>query len=192
MSRARLLTLVLSLSLLSFAGASAAERFKIDGGHSSALFGINHLGVSTTWGRFNDIQGGFVQDEDPAKASIHVVIAAGSLDTHSERRDKHVMSPDFLDAKQFPELSFASTSFKKIADGVYDVTGDFSMHGVTKSITVRVNQVGEGADPWGGHRSGYDAQFTIQRSDFGVDFMMKGVGDDVKIVLAIEGIREKK
>lgn len=170
---------------------AAAAEYAIDGTHSFTTFRVNHLGIGTAWGRFNDISGTFVLDEkNPAASSVEVAIAAESVDTGNERRDKHLRSPDFFDAKQFPALEFRSTRVKPIAAGALEVTGVLRIHGVTKEITIRADLVGSGKDPWGNERAGYETEFTIQRSDFGMSYMVPGLGDDVKVYLAFEGIRQ--
>ena len=128
--------------------AHAADSYTVDPVHTAALFKVKHVGVSYTYGRFNDVSGTVVFDAaNPAASKVDITIQAGSVDTHSEKRDAHLANPDFFDAKQFPVLKFVSTAFKKVDDSTFDVTGDFILHGVTKPITIKAVKVGEGKNP---------------------------------------------
>lgn len=178
-----------ALAALTFGGAAAADDFKLDGAHAAAVFQINHLGVSTVHGRFNDVAGEFTFDPAPEKCAISVTIKADSIDTANKKRDDHLRGPDFFNTKQFPTLTFKSKSWKKTGDNTFDVTGDLTIHGVTKEVTVPVTKVGEGKDPWGGFRMGFDAQFTIKRADYGITFMEGGLGAEVPITVSVEGIK---
>lgn len=187
----RLLMMVAASGLV-YGGVAAADDYTIDAAHTGAVFHINHLGVSHTHGRFNDISGTLSIDEkDPTKNQIKVVIKADSIDTNNKKRDDHLRSPDFFNAKQFPTLEFTSKSWKKTGDKTFDVTGTFTLHGVSKEITVPVTKIGEGKDPWGGYRIGYDAKFTIKRGDYGINFMPDGLGAEVPITVSIEAIKKK-
>jgi polyisoprenoid-binding protein YceI len=181
-----------ALATLLASGAHAAPAtYEIDSVHSAALFSVTHLGVGTAWGRFNAISGSFVHDaENPAGSRIEVTIDAESVDTANAKRDQHLRSPDFFDVKQFPEITFKSTKVEPIAAGDLEVTGELTFHGVTKTITVRADHVGEGKDPWGNYRKGYDVHFTFRRSDHGVTYMSGGLSDDVKVHFSIEGVRK--
>ncbi|MCB9546388.1 MAG: YceI family protein [Myxococcales bacterium] len=181
-----LLSLV-AAAALSFGGAAFAADWKIDGAHAAAVFQVNHLGVSTTHGRFNRIEG-TITTGDAFKVSVD--IDAESIDTANEKRDQHLRGPDFFDTKQFPKLTFKSTAATKASDTTWDVTGDLTIHGVTKSITIKVTKVGEGKDPWGGTRIGFDTEFVIKRADFGMNFMPGGIGEDIKIAVSLEGIQQ--
>ena len=185
-------TLLVSATLVSFAAefARAAETFEIDGSHTSVLFRIKHLGVSFFYGRFTDVSGSVVLDDDPANCSMNIVIKSDSINTDSEKRDAHLKSPDFFNARQFPEITFKSTSIKAAGENQLEVTGDLTLHGVTKPITVTVDRTGSGSDPWGGYRTGLETTITIKRSDYGMKFMLKGLSDEVKLMISIEGIRQ--
>ena len=181
-------SLVLSLG---FATAHAADTYAIDPVHTAAIFKVKHLGVSYTYGHFNDVAGTITIDAaNPSASKVEVLIQTGSVDTHNEKRDGHLASPDFFDAKQFPVMSFTSTAFKKIDDSTYEVTGGFTLRGVSKPLTVKVVKVGEGKDPWGGFRSGYECTFTIKRSDFAMTKMLDAVGDEVAVTFSTEGVKK--
>ena len=180
---------LLAFSLLSSA-AFAADSYKVDLGHTNFLFKVSHLGVSNTWGRFNDFEGSFSLDtKDPAKSSLILTIKTTSVDSNVVKRDDHLRGPDFFDAKTFPTLTFVGKTYKKVSDTVWEVTGDVTLHGVTKPLTITLTKVGEGPDPWGGHRQGWDTSFTLKRSDFGMNFMPDGIGNEVTVYASVEGVR---
>ena len=179
-----------ALALFIPVSASAADSFKIDSAHSAIIFKINHLGMSDFYGRFNDVSGSFVLDAaDPAKSSAEVKIKAESVDTHEAKRDDHLKGPDFFNAKQFPMITFASTAGKTVSDKQYEVAGNLTMKGVTKPVTLTFVKGGEGNDPWGKYRIGFNSTLTIKRSDFGMNFMADKLGDEVTLMIAAEALR---
>lgn len=183
--------LVLSvLSALIFtATVRAADAYKIDPVHSSAIFRIQHLGVSYFWGRFNDKSGTITIDpSDPTRDSFDVSIKTESLDTANPNRDKHLKSGDFFSAQEFPSISFKSTAVKGSADKL-EITGDLTLHGTTKSITVTLDKTGE-ADTRMGHRIGFEGTFTVKRSDYGMNKMLDVVGDEVKLMISLEAQKQ--
>ncbi|AEF53812.1 YceI family protein [Marinomonas posidonica] len=176
----------IAISALALASSlSFAADYKVDTAHSAVIFKIGHLGVSTTVGRFDEFSGDFSFADDGKSGSATLTIQADSVDTNHDARDKHLRSPDFLDVKQFPTLTFTSSQF----DGD-TLTGDLTLHGVTKAVTFDVEKVGEGKDPWGGYRSGFEATTTINRSDFGITYFIPGVTDTTEIEVYVEGIRQ--
>jgi len=178
------------LLLGSSAATRAADTYDIDPDHSMVLFKVEHLGVSNNWGRFNDISGKYTFDPaDPGKVSFDVVIKADSVDTHSEKRDQHLRSPDFFNVKQFPVIELKSKSVKRADDGTYRVTADLTLHGVKKEVTLDVRYIGAGEDPWGGYRSGFESEFRVDRRSFGMNYMPGGLGDEVTVFVNIEGKR---
>jgi polyisoprenoid-binding protein YceI len=177
------------LGLLSSLGMAAhADTFKIDPVESSNIFIINNL-VTDFYGRFNDISGKVVFDADPSKSSIEVSIPVESIDTHSEKRDQHLKSPDFFNAKQFPMIVFKSKSVEGSGD-TYKATGDLTLHGVTKPLTVEIKRGKDGEAMGGEIRGGGETQFTIKRSDFGMDFMQGPLGDEVTVFLSLQGVKQ--
>lgn len=186
----RLALVVASLLALWLTGSLQAQpQLKIDSAHSFVVFKIQHLGVSTAWGRFNSPEGSITwDDQDPAKSKITVTLQTGKVDTGNQKRDDHLRSPDFFSAKQFPTITFKSTSISKSADNQYQVTGDLTLHGVTKPLTVTLTKVGE-ADTQMGHRAGFEANFTIKRTEFGMNFMVGAIGDDVTLFVSLEAIK---
>ncbi|KZZ28468.1 hypothetical protein A3752_21145, partial [Oleiphilus sp. HI0081] len=128
----------------------------VKGAHAFVSFKIKHLGYSWLLGRFNEFDGSFSYDAAaPEKSSINVTIQTDSIDSNHAERDKHLKSDDFLDVKKFPLATFKSTNFKAIDEDSAIVTGNFELHGVSKSISFPVEKVGEGKDPWGGYRAGF-------------------------------------
>ena len=160
---------ILALALSSAGLTAHADTYKIDPAESSNVFSINNL-VTNFYGRFNDISGKVVFDADPSKSSIEVSIPVESIDTNNEKRDQHLKSPDFFNAKQFPMIVFKSKSVEGSGD-TYKATGELTLHGVTKPLTMEIKR-GKMPREWGGEiRGGGETRFTIKRSDFGMDFM---------------------
>lgn len=182
----------LILNVIALMGvASVAETYKIDPVHSFVLFRVKHLGIGYAYGRFNKITGQFFFDRrDPTKSWIQIEIPVESLDTNDPKRDAHLKSPDFFDAKQFPKIIFQSRKVRQIGKDTFEVLGDLTLHGITRPLKVRVTLVGEGKDPWGGYRVGFVTTFTIRRSQFGMTYMLDGISDAVTIFFAVEGVRQ--
>ena len=155
--------------------------------HSFVLFKVKHLGVSWSYGRFNDFTVSAQMAADgSAVSSVAFVVKTDSVDTGLAKRDQHIKNPDFFNAKQFPEISFKSTKTKAIDADTTEVTGDLSMHGVTKPITVNVVKVGAGKGMAKEDLVGLESTFTVKRSDFDMTNMVGPVGDDVTITVATE------
>ncbi len=162
-----------------------ADTFQVDPVHSSMMFRVKHMGVANFYGRFNSIAGSFSLDDDASKNSFQVEIQTGSVDTAQKKRDDHLKSPDFFNAVQFPKITFKSVEVKKSGDA-FDVTGDLSLHGVTKAVTAKVTRTGTG-NMRGRQIAGVEAVLTIKRSDFGMTFSLDSLGDEVYIVISLEG-----
>jgi polyisoprenoid-binding protein YceI len=180
-----------ALCLLVLAAVVQAETYKVDPVHSTIIFRVGHLNAGVVYGRFNDPVGTITIDsENPANSSLNVEVKTDNIDTHNQKRDDHLRSPDFFNNKEFPTISFKSTAFKSSGDNKYEVTGDLTLHGVTKPVTVTVDKLGTGKDPSGATRAGFESIFTIKRSDFGMNFMQGGVGDEVRLMIALEGVQQ--
>ena len=178
-------------SLLAGSTAFAADTYNIDTGHSTAIFRIKHFGASWQYGRFNDITGTMVFDDaDATKSSFDITVKTDSVDTNLDKRDEHLKGPDFFDAAKYPTMTFKSTKVAKGTGNTYKVTGNLTLHGVTKEVTVDVERPGTGQDPWGGTRTGAEAVLTIKRSDYGISFMPDGLGDEVRLIISLEGIKK--
>lgn len=171
--------------------ARAGDVYQVDPVHSTVIFRVQHLGVSYSYGRFNDPAGTInVDDSDLSKSGIEVSVDVAKIDTDNAKRDEHLKSPDFFNAKVYPTISFKSTSVKKTGEKTYEVAGGLTLRGVTKPVTLNVEWVGTGKDPWGGTRTGFETSLTIKRSDFGMDKMVGPIGDEVKLIISIEGVKK--
>lgn len=169
--------------------ALAAEAtYGVDLGHSNILFKCKHLGVSYQWGRFDRFEGAFTLSEDAAKSSVEITVDASSVNSNDEKRDQHLRSADFFDSKQFPEMAFKSTKVAAKGDGVFSITGDLTLHGVTRSIEFDVEKVGEAATRMG-DRAGFEGSFVIDRMDYGISAYGEMLGHDVHMHFAIEGVK---
>ena len=173
------------------ANAAPAGTYKIDPVHSVAYFEVGHAGgISRFMGRFNDMSGDLVVDT-PEKSKIRVDIKVDSVDTKSEGLDKHLKSPDFFNAVQFPVLSFASTAITLNGSGEGTVAGNLTLHGVTKPVTFKLKEIGSGNGPRGDARVGYTASATIKRSDFGIAYgIPKAATDEVDLRINLEAIKQ--
>src|SRR5436305_12162 len=184
------LTLVIALISAFVLSGNAADTFKVDPVHSFVLFSVQHLGVANTYGRFNDISGNVVFDKDnPSKSSVELSVAVESLDTNNSIRDRSLNGPDYLNAKQFPTLTFKSTRVEGSGDTL-KISGDLTIHGVTKPLTVDFKKGGEGKGVFGEMRGGGETRFTIKRSDFRMNFEQGEIGDEVTVILSLEGIKK--
>lgn len=188
--RPSILVLVLA-SVFSLPVRAEVQTFKIDNTHSFANWEIRHV-VARTSGTFHDVQGKVVLDTDNvAKSTVEASISVYSLNSSHIKRDVHVLTDDYLGARDYPEMKFVSTKVAPAAPEKGIVTGNLTLHGVTKPVTLDYQILGLGKDPWGGMRIGFKATTRLNRSDFG---MGKGlpygpVGNEVDITLLIEGIR---
>ena len=158
--------------------------------HSTAIFKALHFGAGYTYGLFRKVEGSLTVDEkSPAKSSVSISFDAASVYTGDQKRDKHLQSPDFLNAKQYPKITFKSTRVVKTAGGA-NVSGKLSLHGVTRDITVKMVKVGDGKDPWGNTRIGFEGTFSVKLSDHKIKGMKGAVGDKIQITIAVEGMKK--
>ncbi|NBA96643.1 YceI family protein [Pseudomonas sp. R5(2019)] len=192
MLKKTLAALALGTALLS-AGQAMAADYTIDkeGHHAFFNFKINHLGFSFITGTFADFDGTFSFDAKAPEASkVAVIIKTKSLTTQHAERDKHIKSKDFIDAGKFPEAKFVSTSVKSTGEKTADVTGDLTLHGVTKPIVVKATFNGEGDDPWGGYRAGFNGTSTIKLADFGIK-APGSASQTLDLDISFEGVQNK-
>ncbi len=161
--------------------------YKIDPGHSCVLFKIKHFGVSNFYGRFNLVEGTLNYDgESAAGCSVNVTIPVDSLDTNSADRDTHLKSPEFFDAATHKTMTFKSTKVAQTTSADHlDVTGDLTIRGVKKSVTIRMEKVGQGETRFG-YKAGFEGKVTIKRSDFGMKAMIPALSDEVELILSFE------
>ena len=170
--------------------ARAADDYVVNPMHAGVGFRISHLGLSWVAGRFNNLSGNFTIDaDDPGKCSFGLTITTESIDTNNSKRDGHLRSPDFFNVKQYPDITFKSTAVEPNKDG-YRVTGDFTMHGVTKPVTFALVGGRKAEFPKGVQRTGFSTELTFKRSEFGIDKFAEAVGDDVHIAVSFEGTKK--
>lgn len=166
-----------------------AATYQIDPVHSEVSFRIRHLGLSKVYGRFVNYKGTLVLDEqDMTKAKVDVIIEAASINTENAMRDKDLRSSNFLDVDKFPTVTFRSVAVKPLAKDRFEVTGDFSLHGVTKRITIPMSVTGTTSTPQES-RVGFEGSLALNRNDYAITYMPGIVGEDVSITLGIEAIK---
>ncbi len=183
------LGLLLTVSA-SFSATAAEYEVDIKGMHAFVQFRIIHLGYSVMLGRFNDFGGKFNWDKnDPGASSISIDIKTDSIDTNHAERDKHLREEEFLNVDKFPNATFRSTKYNGDANGG-KMDGMLTLHGVTKAITLDVKTIGEGDDPWGGYRAGFEATTSIRRADFGMERDLGPAAETMDFELYIEGVRK--
>lgn len=189
-----LLTSALSAAMFMTANDASAADYVIDtkGAHAFVNFKIKHLGYSWLHGRFNTFDGQFNYDaKNPNASQISVNIDTASLDSNHAERDKHLRGGDFLNVSKYPQASFKSTAIKFDQDGEEaTVTGEFTLHGITKTISFEIDKIGEGKDPWGGYRVGFEGETSLKLADYGIDYDLGPASTHVDIGLFIEGIRQ--
>lgn len=184
-----LISLVATMSSLP---ANAAD-YVIDteGMHAAVNFRIQHLGYSWLYGQFRDFAGQFSFDENnPDAGSVMVTIDTTSIDSNHAERNKHLRSEEFLNVAKFPTARFSSTSTDLDSDGNGTITGDLTLLGNTKPVTLEVKSVGAGADPWGGYRRGFEASTQLALADFGIDYNLGPQSKNVELILSVEGVRQ--
>jgi polyisoprenoid-binding protein YceI len=187
--------LLLTLFVLALTATSAlqAEEYVIDkkGAHAFIQFRIKHLGYSWLYGRFNDFSGQFSYDEkNPSAAKVKVDIDPASIDSNHAERDKHLRGEEFLHVKQYPKAGFVSTAFKEQADGSAVLQGELTLRGVTRPISIQVEKIGHGPDPWGGYRRGFFGTTEFALADFGIPYDLGPASRKVELELSVEGIRQ--
>jgi polyisoprenoid-binding protein YceI len=173
-----------------------ATNWDFDKSHSGIHFTVRHLMVSKVRGSFHDWSGTLtLDDEDITRSKVAVTITAASVDTKEPKRDDHLRSADFFDVEKFPTLEFASTAVRKSGDEELEVTGDLTIHGITRSVILHVEVGGQVKDPWGGTRAGFSAKTAISRKEFGLvwNALLEAggvaVGDKIEIGLEIEAVK---
>ena len=183
----------LTLGAALFAGQALAADYAIDkpGQHAFINFKISHLGYSWLYGTFKDFDGSFSFDAaNPEASKVNVTINTASLDSNHAERDKHLRSADFLNVDKHPQASFVSTAVKSTGEGTADITGDLTLNGVTKPVVIQARLLGEGQDPWGGYRAGFEGSTRIALKDFGITKDLGPASQEVELILSVEGIRQ--
>ena len=186
---------LMALGVVALAGAMglanvarAADNYAVDPVHSSVIFKIFHFNMAPFYGRIDAPGGKFVLDGE--KSTFEIELNVDKIYTGNEKRDAHLKGPDFFNAKEFPKITFKSNSVKVQGDSGFEASGDLTVHGVTKPLTVKIEKTGQGKDPMGKERAGLAATFMVKRSDFGVNYMPQGLGDEVTLMIGIEGLKE--
>jgi polyisoprenoid-binding protein YceI len=169
----------------------AGDTYKVDPVHSSTIFRVGHAGIGVIYGQFKEVSGEFTLDEtDPTKSSFNIEVQAASVATNVDKRDAHLKSPDFLNVKQYPTVTFKSTSVKKVDDKHLEVTGDFTLHGVTKVVSFTLVGGQKAEFPKGTQRIGFVTELKLKRSDYGMAKMIPDVGDEVRIFISFEAVQK--
>ena len=176
----------------------AADTYQLDKSHTTVGFQVRHI-FTMLGGKFQDFSGSIRVDRaKPESSSVEFTIQAASVFTNDQKRDDHLRTPDFFDVAAHPTITFKSTSVKPGAGNVYEVTGDLSMRGITKQVTLPVTFLGEGKDPWGNEKMGFETSTTLNRKDFGINWnkaLDQGgvlVGDEVKVQISVEANKVKQ
>ena len=174
------------------ATAATVKTFTIDKTHSEAIFQVRHL-VTKVRGRFTDLGGSIAFDEaSPERSTVAFTIQAASIDTGTPDRDAHLRSEDFFHVEKHPAITFVSTAIRALGGDAFEVSGDLTMRGVTKRVTLPVTYLGKAKDPWGNEKIGFEAETAINRKDYGLTWnaaLEAGgflVGDEVKISVSIQ------
>lgn len=184
------LAALLGLSHPSIAETASPGNYRIDPGHSTVMFTVGHIGTSELTGRFNDIEGSFVLGKGQLPR-LDVTIRTASVDTNHDKRDAHLRSPDFFNVKQYPVMRFSADKVSYDKQGQPTALhGKLTLHGKENPVTFVISPVGAGKDPWGGYRAGFNASTTLKRSEFGMNFMPGGIGEEVTVMLNIEATKE--
>jgi len=189
---------VLAATLALASPALAADTYQFDKSHTTVGFQVRHI-FTMLGGKFQDFSGTIKVDRaKPESSSVEFTIQAATIFTNDPKRDEHLKTPDFFDVASHPTITFRSTSVKAAGKDVYDVTGELTMRGVTKQVTLPVTVLGEGKDPWGNEKMGFALATTLNRKDYGINWnkaLDQGgllVGDEVKVEISVEANKLKQ
>jgi len=182
---------IISLFFTPFSLHASEYALDTKGAHAFIQFKIKHLGYSWLLGRFNKFDGNFSYDEKaPSKSKVSIIIDMNSVDSNHAERDKHLRGDKFLAVNKYPKATFTSTSFAETGNGKAILKGDLTLHGVTKSVTLNVEHIGHGSDPWGGYRRGFAATTKLTLKDFNINYNLGPASKEVELFFSIEGIRK--
>lgn len=197
MHRLSPLATLIALVAATAPAARAADTFALDQTHFSVVFSVSHMNMSYTYGFFRQADARVVLDrENPANSTFELTIKADSIDTNNAQRDGHLKGPDFFDTASFPDITFKSTTVvldSRPQQGiVYQVTGDLTMHGVKRQITLPIQLLGEGPSLDKTHHAGFLMQTELKRSEFGMTkFVAENVvGDAIGVTVSFEGVKQ--
>lgn len=191
------INLLFAVLLIAFNMNAQSQNWAFDIAHSSINFSISHLVISEINGRFDKFEGTVTSSKDDfSDAKIEISIDVASINTDDKKRDAHLKNADFFDVEKYPKIKFVSKSMKKISDNKYKLTGSFSMHGVTKDITLDAKYGGTIKDPWGNTKAGFKISGTLNRTDWGLKYnsvLEAGglmIGEEIEITCKIELIKK--
>ena len=171
-----------------------AGTWALDPAHTTIEFEAKHLMVAKVRGRFTEFEGALRIGDDPTQSSVTVTIKAATLDTQTQQRDDHLRSADFLEVDKYPDIAFASTVVEHDKDDDWKISGDLTIHGVTRPVTLKTEYSGQTADPWGGQRAAFSAETRIDREDWGLTWnqaLEAGgwlVGKEIKLKIEVEAV----
>ncbi|PWC88457.1 hypothetical protein TSH100_07865 [Azospirillum sp. TSH100] len=170
---------------------AAPVSYKIDPAHTAVAFIVNHVGFSNVIGRFNTVGGDVTFDKDAVEKSVvTVTIDTTSVDTNHAKRDEHLRSPDFFNAKEFPKMTFKSTKIEKTGDKTGKLHGDLTLLGVTKPVVLDVTFNKDGVSPASKlETAGFSARGTVKRTDFGMKYGAPAIGDDIQLLIEVEAVK---
>lgn len=189
----KIFALTLATLLFSAVQAHAApEKYSYDPAHTQIIFSVNHLGFSNSHGKFNTFSGSFTFDQEkPESSYAEITIDTNSIDMSSEPWEKHLKNADFFNVEKFPTMTFKSTEIAKTGDKTAFMTGDLTLLGVTKPVSLNVTFNKAGPHPMSKNQvAGFSLKGTLKRSDFGMTYGLPMVGDDVSLIIEVEGIRQ--
>lgn len=186
----RILLTAAALAVLAGPALAAPKTYEIESPHTQIIFSVNHLGFSNSYGKFLDHDGTIVFDqENPAASSVEIAIKADSIEMNDGKWNDHMKNEDFFHVEKFPELTFKSTNIEVTGEDTAKITGDLTMVGVTKPVTLDAKLNKAGKHPMSGKdHAGFSATGTIKRSDFGMKYGLPAVSDEVKLVFEVEAI----
>lgn len=168
-----------------------AETYELDPTHTYPYFSVSHLGFSTLRGRFNTTSGKITMDKAKGTGSVEIEVDVNSIDTAHEKRDKHLRSPDFFNAAEFPKMTYKSTKVTINKDDSAVVEGNLTLMGVTKPVTLKVSKISCGVHPFNKKDvCGFDAMGTLKRSDFGMKYGLPAIGDEITMHIEAEGVKQ--
>jgi len=187
-----------AIATIGWNSIAQTTKWVIDKSHSKVQFDVAHLVISEVTGQFKSFDGSVLSDKpDFSDAKIEVSIDVNSINTDDEKRDGHLKGPDFFDANKYPKITFKSKSLKKVNNNLYKLTGDLTMHGVTKEVVLDVQFNGIKNDPWGNTKAGFKVTGKINRNDFGLKYNapLEGggvlIGEEVNITCNLELLKQK-
>lgn len=181
----------LSLTTLPCTVPAAPVTYTVDPAHTFPYFEISHLGFSTQRGRFNSTTGKIIFDQENKTGAVKITIDAASIDTAHQKRDDHLRSPDFLNAAEFPEITYESNDVAVHDDGRATVRGMLTIMGVSRPVTLEVDHIKCGVNPMNKKElCGFNATATLRRSEFGVNYALPAIGDEIRVSLAVEAYKD--